>query len=310
MSESNRLDQTSVKRSIPISVIKLLRPKQWAKNLLVFAALIFTAGYHSADKVILAIAGFAVMCMAGSGTYVFNDLIDVEKDRKHPKKKFRPIASGAVPKSVATVVGVAALAVAIIGSYSLNKYCFAIIATYLVLQVLYNWRLKHIPVADVYCIAVGFVLRAALGAAVLKAGISGWLLFCTGSLALMLGFAKRRNEFILQGDDRTSSRASLAGYSQLALDGFVLITACAASLCYGIYSLDSATAHKYPALILTAPFVFYGISRYVLLVFSVNEGGEPADVLFGDVQIIVCVLSFVACAAFAMSGLRVPLLER
>ena len=310
MSNSSKLGSNSKQPSIASSLFQLLRPKQWSKNLLVFAALIFTAGYHSQQKVILALAAFAVMCMAGSGTYIFNDLIDIEKDRLHPKKKFRPLASGAVPKSLAITTGTALIVCSIFEAAILGKYSVLIVASYLLLQVFYNWKLKHIPIADVYCIAVGFVLRAAVGAAAILAGISGWLLFCTGALALMLGFAKRRNEVIIQGENRSSSRASLAGYSRAALDGFVLITACAASLCYGIYSLDSATAHKYPALILTAPFVFYGISRYVLLVFSADEGGEPADLLFGDSQLIVCVVAFIAFAALAVGGLRIPLLER
>jgi len=310
MSKKSSPGDTVTQPSLAASLFLLLRPKQWSKNLLVFAALIFTAGYHSQQKIILSLAAFAVMCMAGSGTYIFNDLIDIEKDRLHPKKKFRPLASGAVPKSLAITTGTALLLCSIFEAGILGKYSLLIVLSYLFLQVLYNWKLKHIPIADVYCIAVGFVLRAAVGAAAILAGISGWLPFCTGALALMLGFAKRRNEFIIQGENRSSSRASLAGYSRSALDGFVLITACAASLCYGIYSLDSTTAHKYPGLILTAPFVFYGISRYVLLVFSDDEGGEPADLLFGDSQLIVCVVAFIACSALAVSGMHIPLLER
>ncbi|MDR3687838.1 MAG: decaprenyl-phosphate phosphoribosyltransferase [Fimbriimonas sp.] len=310
MSHPFSTDDSPRTPSLPVSLLKLLRPKQWAKNLLVFAAILFTAGYHSPQKVVLAFSAFAVMCMAGSGTYVFNDLIDIDRDRHHPTKRYRPLASGSVPKSIAVTLGTALIIGSLAEAFILGKYSLLILCIYLALQVAYNWRLKHIPVADVFCISVGFVLRAAIGAAAIYAGISGWLLFCTGALALMLGFAKRRNEFIIQGENRMSSRISLTGYTKLTLDGFVLISACAASLCYGIYSLDSQTARKYPALILTAPFVFYGILRYVLLVFSRDEGGEPADILFGDNQIIICVVMFVACAALAVSGLRIPLLER
>jgi len=310
MSEPLKPRDPSRNTSLPAGLFLLLRPKQWSKNLLVFAPILFTAGYHSPQKVILAFSAFFVMCMAGSGTYIFNDLIDIDRDRNHPTKRFRPLASGVVPKSLAVTVGAALLIGAIAESCILGKYSALILGFYLGLQVLYNWRLKQLPIADVFCIAFGFVLRAMIGASAIYAGISGWLLFCTGALALMLGFAKRRNEFIIQGENRSSSRVSLSGYTKLTLDGFVLISACAASLCYGIYSLDSQTARKYPALILTAPFVFYGILRYVLLVFSQDEGGEPADLLFGDTQIITCVILFVACAALAVSGLHIPLLER
>jgi len=302
-------EETHVQSSMALNILRLLRPKQWSKNLLVFAALIFTSGYHSPHKLLLAFSAFAVMCMASSGTYVFNDLIDIERDRNHPTKRHRPLASGAVPIPIAIVIGSILGVGAIAASCYLGEYCLPILGFYLCLQVVYNWRIKRYPIADVYCLSIGFVLRAAIGAAALNAVISGWLLFCTGALALMLGFGKRRHEFILQGENRTDSRASLAGYSRPILDGFVLMSACAAGLCYGIYSLDSKTAHKFPALILTAPFVFYGISRYVLLVFSENEGGEPADLLFRDGQIVACVLLFVATAALAVSGLQLPLLE-
>ncbi len=310
MSQNSKLDGFSKKPSLILNIVKLLRPKQWSKNLLVFAPLLFTASYGSAAKVVLAFGAFAVMCLAGSGTYVINDLVDIEKDRQHPKKKFRPLASGAVQKELAIPLGLFLFGLSLWVAILLGTYTVCILLTYLGLQIAYNLRLKHIPIADVYCIATGFVLRAAIGAAAIHAVVSGWLLFCTGALALMLGFAKRRNEFILLGENRTKSRASLAGYTQFTLDGFVLITACAACLCYCVYSLESQTAKKFPALILTAPFVFYGICRYVLLVFSQDEGGEPADLLFGDSQLIACVVLFVASAALAVNGFHVPLLER
>lgn len=291
------------------SALKLIRPKQWAKNLLVFAGLLFGAKFHDPHHVVLALLAFAAMSLVSSCTYVFNDLIDVERDRRHPKKRLRPLASGAISKPAGAVIGTALFVLGMsIGAY-LGMGPLIILAVYLLLQVLYNWRLKHMPVADVYTIAVGFVLRAVLGAAAIDVAISGWLLFCTGALALMLGFAKRRNEFILQGDDRSSSRESLVHYNRPALDALVIIFAAGAAMCYGIYTLQSRTAHQFPALILTSLFVFYGITRYVLIVFTVDEGGEPADILFKDPHIIASVVLFVASAVLALSGLRIPVLE-
>ncbi len=290
--------------------IKLLRPKQWTKNLLVLAAPIFAA--KISDPVALKQTGiaFAAMCMMSSATYVFNDIADAKRDREHPTKCKRPIASGAVPISMAVAIGVI-LAITSIGlGVVLNKSSVILLISYALLQVIYNLGLKRVPIADVFVIALGFIMRAMLGATAVWVTISGWLLFCTGALALMLGFAKRRNEYILQGDQRTSSRESLAGYSKSGLDALVIMTATGAAMCYGIYTVDSTTALRFPAIVVTSLFVFYGIARYVLLIFGKDEGGEPADLLFKDPQLLASVVLFILSAMLAVSGFRIPLLEK
>jgi 4-hydroxybenzoate polyprenyltransferase len=291
-------------------LIKLLRPKQWAKNILVFAAPIFAAKITEQQGLTHALIAFVAMSLMSSATYIFNDIADVKRDREHPKKKNRPIASGAVPVPLAIIFGLLIGGAALGLAYSLNRSSLILLLVYAAMQVAYNLFLKKIPIADVFTIAVGFILRAMLGATAVWVPISGWLLFCTGALALMLGFAKRRNEFILQGDSRTSSRESLAGYSQGALDALVIMTATGAAICYGIYTVDSGTARSYPALIVTSLFVFYGIARYVLIAFKENEGGEPADLLFGDRHILTSVVLFLVSAMLAVSGVRIPLLEK
>ena len=291
------------------AVVRLLRPKQWTKNLLVFAALIFSGHFRDPQAIGLAVLAFAAMSLVSSATYAFNDVADVARDRQHPRKRNRPIASGAISPRVGTAIGIVLLLIGVGIAAALNTTSVALIAAYLLLQMAYNVGLKKTPVADVYCIATGFVLRAVLGAAAISVSISGWLLFCTGALALMLGFGKRRNEFILQGDARAASRESLVSYNRLALDGMVVMFATAAALCFGVYSLESATAQRFPGIILTAPFVFYGITRYVLLIFTLDEGGEPADVLFRDRHLVFSILAFLAAAILAMSGLRLPFLE-
>ncbi|MCW5936386.1 MAG: decaprenyl-phosphate phosphoribosyltransferase [Fimbriimonadaceae bacterium] len=289
--------------------LQLLRPKQWSKNLLIFGALIFSGKAGDPDSLIRALIAFVAMCLASSGVYVWNDILDVESDRVHPKKRLRPIASGKVPVSVAAVLAVVlVLGAAALGFY-LNKTSLALIVAYLVIQLIYNLRGKSVAVLDVFFISTGFVLRAVLGAAAIPVTISSWLLFCTGALALMLGFAKRRNEFIAMGDQRAASRASLADYSLKALDGLVTFFAAAAALCYGIYTIESRTAHRYPALLLTAPFVFYAVTRYLWIVLKQDEGGEPADILFGDPHIWGSIVLFVAAALTALSGARLPFLE-
>jgi 4-hydroxybenzoate polyprenyltransferase len=302
---------SNVAYSNPLSIcFRLLRVKQWSKNFLIFAAYIFSYGTAHRETLFLSISAFFAMSLVSSATYIVNDWRDVDKDRAHPKKRFRPIASGAVSVPIALTTGALCLIMGLGIAARLGKESFVIVLVYLLLQVLYNLWLKKIPVADVYIIATGFVLRAALGAAAINVLISGWLLFCTGALALMLGFGKRRNEFITQGEAAGASRSSLVHYNQAALDGLVVMFACSAAMCYGIYSMQSATATKYPSLIITAPFVFYGITRYVLLVFIGNQGGEPEDMLFRDKHILSTIVLFLVSAAICVSGFRLPLLER
>jgi len=289
---------------------RLARPKQWTKNLLVFAAFLFSGAYADPQRGLLVLAAFAAMCLVSSATYAFNDLADVARDRLHPKKRTRPLASGQVSKQAGFVFGVALFAAGVLLAAWLGAIPLGIVAVYVLMQVAYNLGLKKTPIADVYTIALGFVLRAVLGAAAINVGISGWLLFCTGALALMLGFAKRRNEFILQGDERHTSRESLVHYNRAALDALVVLSACAAAIFYGIYCLESQTAQKYPAIILTSVFVYYGISRYVLIVFMADEGGEPADLLFKDTHLVTSLVLFVATAILAMSGFQLPIIER
>lgn len=290
--------------------ISLLRPKQWTKNLLVFAAYLFGAKLGDPEAARQALIAFAAMCAFSSATYVFNDLLDAARDREHPERKNRPVASGAVSSWAAAGLSLGAFAVGLaLSLLFLNHSSLAVFGAYVALQLLYNFGLKAVPVADVFTISVGFVLRAALGAYAIWVPISGWLLFCTGALALMLGFAKRRHEFLLQGDAKAASRESLDGYSLQALDALVTATATASSLCYGIYAIESSTAREHPALILTTVFVVYGIARYLLLVFTKQEGGEPADILLKDRHVLVSVILFVAVALLAVSGVQIPLLD-
>lgn len=289
--------------------VSLFRIKQWAKNLLVFAAWMFAAKYSDLAATLTTVTAFFSMCCASSGVYIFNDVFDRERDRNHPQKKNRPIASGAFPVSGAVVIASVLIVAALALAWTLTPTCFALVLSYLLVQVAYNVSIKAVPVLDVFVIATGFIIRAVLGASALVVPISGWFLFCTGFLALMLGFAKRRNEFLIQAEDAAASRESLVHYSKPALDSLVVMFATCAAICYGIYTLESSAARAHRSLILTAPFVFYGITRYVLLVFNHDEGGEPADLLFSDWHIIGSVVLFAVTAALALSGLNLPFLE-
>ncbi len=288
------------------AIVRLLRIKQWTKNLLVFAALIFANEYGDPYKVQFAIYAFFALCMFSSGVYAFNDVLDRDRDRAHPTKKNRPIASGALSSNAGMAVSMLCLIVGCLLGAFVNQYFLLGLFGYLAVQLTYNFWLKKAPVVDVMILSSGFVIRAALGAVAIQATISGWLLFCTGMLALLLGCAKRRHEFHLQGDDRGESRAALLGYSAQSLDAMVVFSAGVAAIAYGIYAIESDTARQFPALILTVPFVVFGVMRYLFLTFAKGEGGEPENILLSDWQIIAAVALFVATAFLALSGFEIP----
>jgi len=292
-----------------LSYIKVARPKQWSKNLLVFAALLFTGSFKDNDLVVKALLAFVAMSLISSATYIVNDLIDLERDRQHPKKSKRPIAAGEVSPVAAILMAIAFACASIAIVATLGRTSTLIIVIYLVLQVAYNGGLKRVPVADVFVISMGFILRAVLGAEAIAVPISSWLLFCTGALALMLGFGKRRNEFVVQGDERSKTRESLDGYNLSVLDALVTMSSVGAALCYALYVIQSDTGHRYPGLIFTSPFVFYGICRYVYLVFKQGEGGEPENLLFRDGHILFTIIGFTVFAVLAVKGFVVHMVD-
>jgi 4-hydroxybenzoate polyprenyltransferase len=285
------------------AILQLIRPKQWSKNLLVFAALLFTGHFGNSGPIVRALAAFVAMCAISSSAYILNDLLDVERDRAHPTKKNRPIASGRVSTPVAVVLCLLLLALGVGLAVWLGPGATILVGFYILIQISYNAIWKQVPLSDVFIIATGFILRAILGAAALDVKISGWLLFCTGSLALMLGFGKRRHEYLLQGDRRSKSREVLAGYNLETLTAFVVMCSVCAAQGYAMYALESQTAKTHPDLVITTVFVFYGVFRYVYVALRNNEGGEPENLLFRDPHILVTILLFVITAVLAMKGL-------
>lgn len=290
-----------------IALILLLRPKQWSKNLFVFGALIFTRSFQDVGTVLTALQAFAAMCALSSATYAANDALDAERDRHHPKKKNRPVASGLIPVPFALALSVVLLlggSATLANISSGSMFCGF---TYVMLQVAYNAGLKHRAIADVFTIAAGFVLRAVLGAVAISAQISGWLLFCTAGLALLLGFAKRRHEFLAQGQN-SLSREALKGYNKMALDAMVVMSACFSVLFYTVYSIESSTATQYPGIIITTPFVTYAVFRYVFLVLARDEGGEPESLVVTDKHIVASVGGYLITVYLALTGLTLPFL--
>lgn len=274
-----------------------MRPHQYAKNLVVFGAWLFTASWRDAERTELALLAFGALSLLSSATYVVNDILDAESDRLHPRKKTRPIASGKVSPNAAWGLAwlclASGLAMAFVGNL------VAGIAAFLGIQIFYNLAGRKVPVLDVFVISAAFVLRAVLGAIAIQVTISPWILLCTGLLALLLGFAKRRNEFIL-AKDGPITRKSLTAYNEKVLDGFVWLSAGLATISYGLYAIESPTARAHPLLFATFPVTIYAILRYLLLVMRDNEGGEPDVLLFRDPHMVVSLVLFVVLAVLAM----------
>ena len=273
------------------AIIKTARPYHWIKNLFVFAALIFARKYTHPQDIGHTILAFIVFCLGASAVYFFNDLADRENDKLHPIKKDRPIASGKLSVVAAWVITVILLSAATLIGYNLGVSFLMLLAIYLFLNFAYSMGLKNIVILDVMSLAFGFVIRAAAGAAAINVPISSWLLICTTLLALFLGFAKRRQELLVLGNEAVSHRRSLAHYSPYFLDQMISVVTASTVIAYTFYTLSPEIKEKFGTgeLVLTVPFVLYGIFRYLYLVHQKEEGGNPTKLLLTDGPLLVCV---------------------
>lgn len=279
-----------------------LRPKQWTKNLLVFAGYLFTIQQgHSLDVLLRVVAGFGLFCAVSGAGYIINDAMDAERDRGHPRKCKRPIASGVVPIPVATVFGALLLAASLWASYRLSLGFGILVSAYLILTLAYSISLKHVVIVDLLVIAGGFVLRAVAGAVVIDVRISPWLLACTTLLALFLGLAKRRSELVAL-ENGFEHRRTLGEYSAPMLDQMLIIAASTSLMAYFLYTFSPSpiTGEKHPLMMATAPFVIYGLFRYLYLVHTKNAGASPEQVLLEDKPLLLNLLLYVITAALAL----------
>ncbi len=288
-----------------------LRPHQWTKNLLVFAALAFSKHLFEADALLRTLLAFAIFCGLSGAVYLVNDVADLERDRLHPRKKLRPVASGALGTRRALWLGASLTASCLGLALVLGLPFLACAAMYLVLNLVYSFRLKNAVILDVIAISLGFVLRASAGAMAISVRISDWLLVCTLLLALFLALSKRRHELVSLSDGASGHRAILAEYSPYLLDQMISVVTASCLMAYCFYTMAPETTLKYKTdrLSWTIPFVLYGIFRYLYLVHQKEQGGNPTDVLLTDRPLLLDVFLWalaVVAIVYSAGGAPVP----
>lgn len=284
--------------------LKSLRIKQWLKNLFIFAAIVFDRQLTNWDSLTRTISGFIIFCLLSSSVYVFNDIFDIKADQSHPKKKNRPIASGRITIHQALFTGLLLTVVSLTWAYSIKFNFFLISAIYLILNIIYSKWLKHLPIIDVMIIASGFVLRVAAGVALIKVErFSPWLYVVTTLLALFIGFGKRRAELMLLARDANQHRTVFDGYTIDFLDQLITIVSGTTIVAYSLYTFSAPNLPTNHAMMMTIPFVIYGIFRYLYLIKVQQSGGEPEELVMKDrplqATIFIWVISVLAIFYFS-----------
>jgi 4-hydroxybenzoate polyprenyltransferase len=298
VSEPARVVGLPSRRSLPAAVLVSLRPRQWTKNLLLFAGIIFAARLGDASRWAEAVAAFVAYCAASSASYLVNDVRDASHDRLHPTKRSRPIARGELSPRAAEALAVVLVLIAFALVAPLGVGSILFLCAFFALQAAYTLSLKHVVLLDVMTIGGLFVIRAAAGAAAVDVRISPWLLLCTALLALFLALAKRRGELVLVGAEATPGRPVLEGYSLALVDQLVTIVAASTVISYCLYTF---TARGSKAMMVTIPFVVFGVFRYLLLMHRRDLGEEPEEVLLRDAPILLCIAGWAACAAVILA---------
>jgi 4-hydroxybenzoate polyprenyltransferase len=297
-----------------IHLIKLIRPKQWIKNFFVFAPLLFSRHIFHLDYVIPSIAAFIIFSLASSAVYIINDILDVESDRAHPKKKYRPIASGEVSVKQALIFLVILCAV-IIGTLVFQRPIFAfVIVLYFITNLLYSLKVKSIVLLDVFFISFGFMLRVLGGAAAIGVPVSSWMILTTIFISLFLAISKRRSELsqIVNKENIDKQRKVLKEYSVEFADQINTIAAAGTIISYALYTVNERTVHTFGTekLIYTTPFVIYGIFRYMYLMHQKNLGESPTSIVTKDIPIILNVFAWFAVSLIIIYRANIPYIQQ
>lgn len=286
----------------PIDCLKLIRPRQWLKNVFVFLGIIFGGSFYDQSLLMTVIAAAASFCMASSSVYVFNDIIDIESDRLHPTKKERPLPAGTVSFAMAVAIGITCLILGLSLAFAVSYKVLGIVCAYIALNLAYSLRLKHVVILDVFCIATGFMMRILAGTVGVGIPPSKWLLFCGLLMTLFLGFAKRRAELYKLKDAEATHRYVLQNYDPSLLDTMSAICVTGVIIGYSLYTMSPETVrlHGTENLMYTVPFVIYAIFRYLYLMHKWGHGGDPTQDLFRDKHILASVFSWIILTAFIL----------
>lgn len=299
------------------ALIGLLRPRQWTKNLVIFAPLIFAQKFGDSALILKTFVAFASFCLLSGGVYAFNDVLDLEKDKRHPEKKYRPLPSGRLSVPAAVLASMAATLAGLALAASLNRETVVVALSYTALIAAYSIALKKLVVLDVLVLSVGFLLRAVAGACAIRVEVSPWLMMCTILLALFLALGKRRHELVLLAEEAGNHRASLSEYSAGLLDQMISIVASLTVMAYFLYTMSKGMKDRLSRIAaplgpidpqylmgLTIPFVLYGIFRYLYLIHRKEMGGSPEKVLFLDKPLLAAVVLWIAVATTILSLAR------
>lgn len=275
------------------ALIKSMRLRQWPKNLFILAAVIFDGQLFNRASLLVSIAGVLVFCLISSSVYLINDVKDIESDRQHPVKKNRPIASGKLPVQVAITAAVVLLVISFPAAYLLSPGFAIISGVYFLMNLAYSFHLKHVPLIDVLIIAAGFVLRVAAGVTLIAVQrFSPWMYVVTTLLALFIGFGKRRAELKQLSINANNHRRVLDGYSIPFLDQLITIVSSSTILTYSLYTFSAPNLPENHSMMLTIPFVLYGIFRYLYLIQIKGEGGAPEELVLTDRPLQATILLF------------------
>lgn len=271
-----------------LNLLKAMRPKQWIKNLLLFAGVLFSEHLAHINILLNAVYGFIIFCLLSGAVYIINDIRDIESDRLHPRKKRRPIASGDLPINVALTFAIIITIISVAASFYINIYFGISSSVYFLMILFYSLFLKHFVIIDIMILALGFVVRAVAGIQAIRVAdanvqMTPWFIICTMFLALFIGICKRRHEIVLLSNNASNHRPVLEEYSTALLDQMVAVSTSVTVISYAMWSTLSEISGKYKGwLVYTIPFVLYGIFRYLYITYKKEEGGAPEEALLKD----------------------------
>lgn len=270
-------------------IIVSMRLHQWIKNLFIFTGLLFSHKLFDLHLFAKVFAGFILFSLAAGSIYIFNDIKDIKKDQEHPEKSKRPLASGQLRPNKAYVASTALAVISIGGAFFIDLNFFTIIIAYVIMNVAYSIKIKHVVILDVMCIAFGFVFRVLAGTALAEVRPSDWLIICTITLSMFLGFSKRRHELSLDNFNKKNHRKVLTDYSITFLDQMIAVATACTVMSYALYTIADETVARFGTrnLVFTIPFVIYGIYRYLYLIHQKNVGGNPTTATTTDLPIII-----------------------